>query len=240
MSTPRQSLVRQPSGQSSLREMPLASRTMRLITLATIALSLSLSGCGILPKQESLRIIAPQVHVAPDPSWPQVAWQLTVAHPTANDMLDSRRIAVNPAPGQIQVYKGVAWDYSVPDIVQTAIVETFEDSGKILAVGRQSGTLHADYALQLDMREYQAVYRNPASPPEVTVTINAKLVDNISSRVVASRTFREVVPASATSVSAVAQAFDSALTAFVHDLVGWTLASGEQARMKTDEAAPKH
>ncbi len=207
------------------------SRTV-LRTFVAIALTLPLIGCGgILPKKEPNRIIAPQVHVAPDPAWPQVAWQLTIARPTTNDMLDSRRMAVVPAPGQIQVYKGVAWDDTVPDIVQTAIVEAFEDSGKILAVGRQTGGLHADYTLQLDLRDYQAVYHDAGSPPDVTLTINAKLVDSTSTRAVASQTFREVVPASATSAPAVARAFDSALTSMVHDMVGWTLASGQQARI---------
>jgi cholesterol transport system auxiliary component len=240
MSAHRHPAVLRPSGFSSLREMPPVSRKMRLVTLALLALTIPLAGCGgILPKSEPLQIIAPQVHVAPDPSWPQVAWHLTVARPTANDMLDSRRMAVSPAPGQIQVYKGVAWGDTVPDIVQTAVVEAFEDSGKILAVGHQTGGLRVDYTLQLDMRDYQAVYRNPAGPPEVTLTIYAKLVEFTSSRAVASHTFREVVPASATSAPAVAQAFDSALASLVHDVVGWTLASGQQSKIKADESAPK-
>lgn len=209
--------------------------------LLAIALTLPMIGCGgILPKKEPLRIIAPQVHVAPDPEWTQVAWQLTVARPSANDMLDSRRMAVSPVPGQIQVYKGVSWSDSMPDIVQMAVVEAFEDSGKILAVGRQSSGLRTDYTLQMEMRDYQAVYHDPASPPEVTLTINAKLIDAISGRAVASRNFHQAVAASATSPTAVAQAFDNALSALVHDMVGWTLYSGQQATMKTDATATKH
>ena len=200
-------------------------------TIALIALTLSLAGCGgILPKKEPLQIIAPQVHVDPDPAWPQVAWELTVARPSTNEMLDSRRLVVVPAPGQIEVYKGVSWDETMPDIVQDAVVHAFEDSGKILSVGHQTAGLRTDFMLLIEIRDNQAVYRTPAAPPEVTLVVNAKLVDYANSRAVASRTFREVVPATATAVPAVAQAFDAALGALVHDLVGWTLASGQLAR----------
>jgi cholesterol transport system auxiliary component len=212
----------------------------RNLTVASIALALALAGCGgLLPKKEPLQITDPQVHVAPDPAWPQVAWQLNVARPTSNDMLDTRHIAVSTTPGLIQTYKGVAWDEPVPDLVQTAVVEAFEDSGKILAVGRQASGLRTDYTLQLDLRDYQAVYRTPAGPPEVELVITAKLIDYASSRAVASRTFRQVTPASATSVPAVTQAFDRALGAVVHDLVGWTLVSGQQAHRAADGGASK-
>ncbi len=208
---------------------------------ALIVLALPLVGCGgILPKKEPLEIVAPQVHVAPDPAWPQVAWQLTIARPSADDMLDSRRIAVSPAPGHIEVYKGAAWTNTAPDVVQTAVVQAFEDSGKILAVGRQTSGLRTDYSLLLDMRDYQAVYHDAAGPPEVTLTISAKLIDYASSRAIASHTFHQVSLAAGTSVAAVAQAFDTALGALVHDLVGWTLSNGQLARSSADAAASKH
>jgi cholesterol transport system auxiliary component len=203
-----------------------AHRRSALFVSAFLALMLPLTGCGsVLPKREPLQVIAPQVRVAPDPAWPQVGWQLAIGRPSATDMIDSRRMVVFPSPGLIQVYKGMAWDASVPDIVQTALVEAFEDSGKIAAVGRQSGGLRVDYVLQMDLRDYQAVVHDPKGPPTVTITISARLVDASSSRAVASRTFHEEATAAAASAAAVASAFDSALGAATRDMVGWTLAA---------------
>ena len=210
-------------------------------TIASLVLLLPLVGCGsLLPKSEPQQILTSQVHVDPDPAWPHVGWQLTVAQPIASDILDSRRMAVIPSPGRIEVYKGVSWDDTVPNIVQDTVVQAFEDSGKILAVGHQAAGLHTDFLLMLEIRDNQAVYRTPSAPPEVTLVVNAKLVDYATSRAVASRTFRETVPASGTAVPAVAQAFDTALGAFVHELVGWALDSGQQARAAADKAASKH
>lgn len=216
-----------------------AHRNFSLCTI-TIVLAFAAAGCGgLLPKSEQ-QVITPQLQVAPDPTWPQVAWQLAIARPSANDMTDSRRMVVIPAPGQIQVYKGVSWDDTVPDIVQDSVTHAFQDSDRILAVGHQTSGLRTDFALQLDIREYQAVYHDSAGPPEVTLVINARLVDNSTSRAVASRTFRQAVPASGTSVPSVTHAFDTALSTFVHDLVGWTLVSGQQAHMATEAGASKH
>jgi cholesterol transport system auxiliary component len=205
-----------------------------------IVCALALSGCGdILPKQEPMEILTSQVHVVPDPSWPQATWQLAVSRPVANDMLDSSRMAVVPTPGRIEVYKGVSWDDTVPEIVQTAAVQAFEDSGKIVAVGRQSNGLRTDLALHLDLRDYEAVYHEAGKPPEVAIVLNAKLVDFAGSRAIASKTFRQSVTASSTDVHAVAQAFDEALTAVTHDLVGWTLVAGEQAHINEPKAPEK-
>lgn len=210
-------------------------------SFAVLACVLGLTACGgILPKKEPMEILTPQVHVAPDPAWPQVTWQLSVGRPNTNDMLESRRLAVIPTPGRIEVYKGVAWDDSVPDIVQTAVVEAFEDSGRIVAVGRQASGLRNDFMLQLDLRNDEAVYHSAGAPPEVIVVVTAKLVDSAHSRAVASRTFRATATASSTEVHAVAQAFDEALATLTRELVGWTLANGQQARMDDASAAPKH
>jgi cholesterol transport system auxiliary component len=214
-----------------------AHRNAARNAFACLVLTLPLAGCGdILPKAEPMSLITPQVHVDPDATWPQVTWQLGVARPTSGDMLDSRRMVVIPAAGQIEVYKGVSWDNAVPDIVQDAVVHAFEDSGKILAVGRQTSGMSADYMLLLELRDDQAVYRTASSPPEVTLVVNAKLIDYANSRAVASHTFRETVPATGTAVPAVAQAFDAAHTAFAREVVGWTLSSGQQAKAASEAA----
>ena len=206
------------------------------ISLA-LAAALGLSGCsGILPKAAPMEILQPQVRVAPDPSWPQANWQLAVVRPRGNDMIETARLAVIPTPGRIEVYKGVAWSDSTPEIVQQAMIAAFEDSNRIAAVSRQGNGLRTDFLLQSDLRDYQAVYRTPAGPPEIVLTISVKLVDFASSRVVASRVFTQTQAASSSDVHAVAQAFDTALGNALHDLVGWALTQGNQARADAERA----
>ncbi|MEO5596686.1 MAG: ABC-type transport auxiliary lipoprotein family protein [Lysobacteraceae bacterium] len=189
----------------------------------------NLSSCGILPKKEVVQIIVPQVKVAADPSWPSVRWQLSIARPDADRLTDSSRLVVSPTPGTLQVYAGAAWADRAPDLLQSVLVAGFEDSGKIVAVARQANSVHADYTLLLDIREFVAVYANPAAAPEATVELSARLIENSSARVVAARIFRQVEPASGTAVPAVAQAFDGALNKLLPEMIGWTLNSGADA-----------
>jgi cholesterol transport system auxiliary component len=116
-----------------------AHRLHLRLAIVAAATAFALTACGgILPKKEPMEILQPQVQVAPDAAWPQANWQLSIPRPSANEMLDSRRMVVSPTPGRIEVYKGVAWYDQVPDIIQSATVAAFEDSGRIAAVGRQA------------------------------------------------------------------------------------------------------
>ena len=196
---------------------------------AALLLLFCMSGCGVLPKKENIQVVAPHIKIAPDAAWPMVNWQLSVARPTANRMLDSNRIVVSPTPGALQVYKGAAWTDAAPDVLERAVVEAFEDSGKIAAVGRQATAVRADYLLLLDIRHYEAVYATAAASPSAIIEINAKLIDT-TGHVAATRTFSQSTPASGTAVPAVAQAFDTALTALTGELIGWTLTAGQQAQ----------
>ena len=90
-------------------------KSMRLASLHLLSVLVPLmllAGCSVLgngKQRDPVTIYAPQVKVTPDPSWPSVTWQLAVAKPTAARVVDSPRIAVRPAPGELQVYKSVTW-----------------------------------------------------------------------------------------------------------------------------------
>jgi cholesterol transport system auxiliary component len=197
-----------------------------------LLLVLCMAACGLLPKKENIQVFAPQVKVAPDASWPTVSWQLSVARPSTSKLLDTSRMVVSPMPDTLQVYQAASWTDSVPDLLETVVADAFEDSGKVNAATRQATAVRADFLLLLDIRHFEAVYADPKSPPNAVVEINAKLLDT-NGHVVAAHTFSQSAPASSTAIPAVAHAFDSALTAFTSELVGWTLNAGQHWRATT-------
>jgi cholesterol transport system auxiliary component len=204
--------------------------TTRVITHGiALLLVLCMAACGLLPKKENIQVFAPQVKVAPDASWPAVSWQLSIARPSASKLLDSSRMVVSPSPDTLEVYQAVSWTDSAPDLLQTVVANAFEDSGKITAVGRQATAVRADFLLLLDIRHFEAVYSDPKSPPNAVIEVGAKLLDT-NGHVVSAHVFSQSTPAADTAVPAVAHAFDNALTAFTHDLVGWTLQAGQQSQ----------
>ena len=185
------------------------------------------AGCSILGgSKASATIYAPDPRVAPEPSWPQVDWQLTLAHPETARMLDSMRIAVRPTPGEMQVYKGANWAKTPSDQVEDTVLRALEDSRKIRAVARKGSGIAADYTLLMELRRYEADYAGNAVPA-ATIEVNVKLLHALDQDIVASHTFLQAVPAAATDTASVAQAFGTALGAIGHDITGWTLVTGD-------------
>ena len=192
-----------------------------------VAGTCSLAGCSLLPDKEPLSLYAPVAQVAPDATWPTVTWQLQIPRPLASELVDSPRIVVRPAPGEMQVYKGAVWAEPAPDIVQDAVLHAFEDSGRIGGVARRGSGVAGDYELLLDLRRFDSDYAGGTSP-RAEVEITAKLIANRSNTVIANRTFRQSAEADGTAVGSVAQAFDNALSRTVADIVGWTLVEGQR------------
>jgi cholesterol transport system auxiliary component len=175
--------------------------------------------------------------VAPQADWPNVTWSLVVPRPLASDALDSERVAVRPQSATLQVYKGALWSDSAPDLLQAALVHAFEDSGKIVSVGREQGGTRGDFALQIDMRQFEAVYAAPGQAPSVVVALQAKLISRPGNRVLALKAFHVQVPASSEKVPDVMASFDSAITQSLSEIVGWTLVTGQA---NAPPAAPIH
>lgn len=206
-------------------------KSMRQATVLVLpfAAALLVAGCTVLgggKQRDPLTIFAPQVQVVPDPSWPEVQWQLSVVKPTAARVVDSPRIAVRPVPGELQVYKGVTWSQPSTDLVEATVLRALEDSGRIRSVARSGSGIRADYKLVMDLRRFESDYAG-AAVPSATIELNAKLMHVSEQRVVASRTFLEAWPADGTDVALVTAAFDRALEKLAGDVVGWTLASGK-------------
>lgn len=198
------------------------------VRLLAVAAAVLLSACSVLgtEQRDPVTIYSPQIEITPDPAWPSVDWQLALVKPTAARMVDSPRIAVRPLPGEIQVYKGVSWSQPPTDMVESALLHGFEDSGRVQAVARSGTGIGARYRLVMDLRRFEADYAGAAVPSAV-IELNAKLLDVNEQRVVASRTFNQSRTAAGTDVLQVTQAFDHALEQVSREIIGWTLVSGQ-------------
>lgn len=202
---------------------------MRLLRPMLCVSLLALGGCSVLTggDKKPATIYAPNVRIAPNPSWPQVSWQLSVSKPSAARVIDSPRINVRPTPGELQVYHGAGWAQPATDMLEDSVVRAFEDSGKIAAVARIGTGIRSDYKLAIDLRRFESDYAG-RSLPSATIELNAKLLHAADQRVVASRTFLVARPSSGTDTAAVAAAFEQAMTQVTTELVGWTLVTGQQ------------
>lgn len=207
---------------------------MKALRLSLPLACVLLGGCSILgsSQQDPVTIYSPQIQVTPDPSWPTVTWSLVIAKPTAARVVDSPRMSVRPAPGELQVYKGAAWAQPATDLLQDSVQRALEDSGHIPAVSSADAGILGDYRLVMDVRRFEADYAGQPVPTAV-IEVSGKLVQQRSQRVVASRTFLQSTPASGTDVAQVATAFEQSLTRLSHDVAGWSLTQGQADAAQT-------
>ncbi len=158
---------------------------------------------------------------------PQANWQLIVEPPTANASLNSTRIALLRTPTKIDYYARSNWGDRAPLMVQTLILESFENTGKIVSIGKESVGLRADFILKTDLREMQTIYYE-GGPPKAWVGINAKLVIMPRRSIVANALFQHRVQAKADSMPDIIEAFDEALNKVLRRLVEWVPIEGDK------------
>jgi cholesterol transport system auxiliary component len=177
-----------------------------------LALAGTLPGCGLLPQ---VSVPVQLYTVTPKTSYPEtleaVDWQLVVEMPNAATSLDTPRIALQRTPFTLEYYAGSAWTDNAPLMVQTLLIESFESTRSITAVGREGVGLRPDYVLKTDLREFEAIYEEGSPNPVIWVRINAKVVKMPERRIVSSATFERREASAGTKLPDIIAAFDEAL-----------------------------
>lgn len=185
--------------------------------------ALTVAGCGSIigPNGPPAQIYLLNPTLGPVEG-PDVNWQLAVSEPTCDDSINSLRIALHRG-SMMDYYADAQWTDEAPKVVQTLLVVAFEQSGHISAVARESDGLHADYLLQMEMRDFEARYDGASGAPTAVVTIVARLLKSPGREVIATRNASHQAPASVNSVPAVVDAFNQATGAVLTEIVGWAL-----------------
>ena len=194
--------------------------------LVALLLLAGLAGCeGLLPKlggpPPNLYTLTPKNTFSEN--LPRVPWQLVVEEPIAAGGLNVDRIALRAAQTELKYFARARWTERAPRMLQTLMVESFENSGAIVAVGRKAIGLRSDYNLKTEMREFQAEYFDPDGIPTARVRLNAKLVKQPLRAIIASQTFEAAVKAEGKDMTQVINAFDQALGKVLRQTVEWTL-----------------
>ena len=188
------------------------------------ASSLVLAACGNIlgpPPASQIYVLRP---APPAQGGGKISWALSIVNPDASDSLDTDRVALAKSDTQLDYYANAVWPDRLPSLIQTVLLAGFEATGRIDSVARDEDSLHADYQLTTDIRDFEARYATPDGAPTATITIIAHMAEVHSRKIVANLTVNATEPASANSVDAVVQAFDTALARAVAQIVNWALA----------------
>ena len=186
--------------------------------------AIGLAGCGLVPdvnKPLTLYTVKPKLSLAAEPA--KVSWQLVVAEPSAERDIDTTRIALSRTPNVIEYFADGNWSDTAPKMVQAKMIEAFESTNAIVAVGRDAAGLRADYILQSDLRDFQADYVDGAASAHVRLI--AKLVQMPDRRITRTVSAEVSAPAAGKDLPAVVTAFEQALGQALSKVVAGILAT---------------
>lgn len=207
-----------------LRATPLAA----LSAIALVAGGCALPDFGSGPPPD-LYVLSPKSTFPPELS--AVDWQLVVEEPSTAKGIDTDRIAIAPSALEVKYFGGSRWADRAPRMVQQLLIQSFENSKKIVSVGRQSMGLRSDFVLKTELREFQAE-KTAEGATVVRVRLNLKLIRPAIGQIVASESFESVKPANSENVPDIVQAFDDAVGAVLKRAVTWTLKAGEENKRR--------
>jgi cholesterol transport system auxiliary component len=144
---------------------------------------------------------------------------LSVALPTSIRVIDSERVVIQPNPGEVNYLSGARWSDRVPRLVQSRIIQSFENSGRIRAVTREGDSLRTDYKLDTEVREFGVL----VSPQrQALVELSVKLVNSRSNQVIAAQVFTARADTGSVDGPSATAAINAAFGTVLIDLVRWT------------------
>jgi len=199
---------------------------LRRQVLLVASYAVPVAGCSLFPSPPTPQIyrLSPEGPEAGDPQHRRILRrQLVIDIPSASESLDTDRIALIRGRTKFDYYANSLWTDRVPVLVQTLLVETFENDGSIAQIGRNAQDLTPEYLLETEVRRFEAVYGGEGDQlPTAVIAFALSLVKMPDHRMLARTLLVERTSASSNSVESVVEAFDVALRKILPQCVAWT------------------
>jgi cholesterol transport system auxiliary component len=145
--------------------------------------------------------------------------QILIPTPTALSAIDSNQIVVRVSGSELQYLSKAQWSDKLSRMVQSKLVEAFENSGKVGGVGVPGQGLAIDYQVVTDIRTFEINTVQHAA----VVEISAKILNDKTGTIRTQQVFRQVVPTSGTTNDAYVKSLDKAFASVSAQIVDWTL-----------------
>ena len=174
----------------------------------------ALSGCSTAPN-DTFDLTAASTPVSTTASARNR--QLLIADPSALKALASEQILVRVSGSEVQYLSKSQWSDKLTRVVQSKLVEAFEDTGRLGGVGKPGQGLAIDYQLISDVRAFEIA---TGGGDRGVVEISAKLLNDRNGSV---KAFRAEAPSRGSGSSAYVAALDQAFGRVTGEIVAWTL-----------------
>jgi cholesterol transport system auxiliary component len=191
-----------------------------------LAMCIGLAGCGSLLESEmpatTNYVLAPVP--AASGTTARSAADLSIGRPDLAPGLDTERIAVLKGRA-LDYYRTAMWGGRATEIIQTLLVDSFEDQRLFRSVTAEQSRIASDYVLDISVRDFQAEYISDNAAPTAHVTIFGRLVRVVDRQLVDTFSAQAQTKATDNRMGAVAAAFETAAHKVVLELAQKTSAA---------------
>ncbi len=174
-----------------------------------------MTGGGTQPKKTTYDLRAPADFGSANKT---IDGQLAIPEPTAVAMLETQRILLSP-PKDYPGFDEALWADSIPKLLQTRLIESFENYDIAHAPLRTMDVGRADFQLLIDVRRFRIAVD---SMPSAEIELSARIIDK-SGKVVASRLFEQRQKFDKIEPPTAAAALDEAFGRIAKDMIAWTV-----------------
>jgi cholesterol transport system auxiliary component len=178
------------------------------------ALAATLGGCAAAPALTTYGLAAPVERVSAPLRLPGL---VLVVEPSAIELYASERVVVREPGGALSYLPGVRYADQLPALVQTRLVETFENASRIGGVARPGDRVTPDYQLNSTIRTFWLDTQTNLAVVEVAV----RAVDESDGSVADAKVFSARVPVAAIEGRAAMLGLEAALAEVMLDIVRW-------------------
>lgn len=193
--------------------------TARLARLGAVLLGcLALAGCAGAAAVEAIYSVA-AVETVPGVTGATSA-QVLIPEPHALQALNTDKIAVKPTQNTFSYYQKVAWADTAPKLFQALLLQTFQNSGRVKAVGLPGESLLINYQVVTELRAFQV---ETFGSDRARIEVAVKLLNDSNGRVVDSEVFRAEVPTAGDSVERATVGLEAAGQVIATEILDWTL-----------------
>ncbi|WP_306250567.1 ABC-type transport auxiliary lipoprotein family protein [Parvularcula sp. IMCC14364] len=215
-------------------KVPMNRTTRRLRRFALAAVSMmAVAGC------QSLLVgngeTPPRYTLSPVPgtvaAQTQLAARLVIADPVAEAAFETSRIARSPEPLRYEYFANAEWSDRAPNLFRIFLVRSFENNGRIQAVGDRVTLPIGDFILDTDIRSFHVEMQDGQNIARVAYF--ARLSDRRNNSI-ASRLFEVNEPVNGSALPSAVEALNSAVNRVGNETVVWAISEIEQNMQAAD------
>lgn len=159
--------------------------------------------------------------LAPATDFPRLATvptgQLVIAEPTVTLALNTDKIMQKSEAGEYIAYGDAKWTDNTPNLIQTKLIQSFENAGYRDVILRPAEALDPEHRLLIDIRGF---YLTKADKPEAVTEFIVKLVDR-DGKVLASKPFKISVNAASSELKPALEAMSLSFSNAAKELITW-------------------